>query len=96
MCITIIVPYIIFYYKHDKVLLFFLWKIALVQQTVNFISYEPAGRTMQPPPRELLRVGSFLRMNSMCSQNNAHNEKLKYFRVIQVRRPENLIFQHIT
>ena len=50
-----------FYYKHDNVLLILLWKIAIVQQTVNFISCEPAGRTMQPPPRELLRVGSFLR-----------------------------------
>ena len=59
------------------------------------MSYEPADLTVYPPPPELPRVGSFFRIGVLCSQKNVLNGKPVLFGISEVKRPQNVGFQHI-
>ena len=45
------------------------------------------------PPPELPRVGSFF--SYRCSQKNVLKGKPVLFGIIEVKRPKNVVFQHI-
>ena len=67
----------------------------IISKVQSVLGYEPADLTVHPPP-ELPRVGSFFSYRCLVfPQKNVLKGKSVLFGIIEVKRPKNVVFQHI-